>query len=448
MININPREVAADALYDIRENSAYNNMTLRKYLRQNGAMPRVDRAFVTECVNGTLRNIIYIDYVINLFSKIRTEKMKPFILSIMRISVYQIFFMDRVPDSAVCSEAVKLVKKRGLAPLSGFVNGTLRNISRNKNNIELPGSDSPEYISVKYSYPLWIVKMWLARYSRDTVEAICSAGNNAPDVCLSANTLKTTVHGLKEELEKNGINVRKGVYLDNALHIRGSSDLAETEAFKNGMFHVQDESSMLAVSVLNPQPGDTVLDVCAAPGGKSFLAAEKMNNTGKIVSCDVHRHKIELIEQTAARLGIDIIETRIRDASEKHDDEAEKYDRVIVDAPCSGLGLIRKKPDIKINKTGNDIDSLTELQKKIIDSSAECVKPGGTLVYSTCTICKKENELNLKYILERGDFEAVDIKQYLPDSLKEFASDGYIQLLPGINDTDGFFISAVRKVVK
>ena len=445
MININPREVAADALNDIRENSAYNNMTLRRYLRQNGAMPRVDKAFVTECVNGTLRNMIFIDYVINIFSKTKTNKLKPFILSVMQISVYQMFFMYRVPDSAVCSEAVKLVKKRGLAPLSGFVNGVLRNISRNKDKIDMPDKESPEYISVKYSYPLWIVKMWLAQYDFDTVEMICSAGNRAPDVCIAVNTLKTNTEELKKQLNAIGISTENGYYIDSAVHIKGSSDLSETEPFIKGMFHVQDESSILAVSVLNPKPGETVLDVCAAPGGKSFLAAEKMNNTGRIVSCDIHPHKIELIKNTAERLEINIIETKIRDASETHKEDFEKYDRVIVDAPCSGLGLIRKKPDIKINKTGNDIDSLYELQKKILDASADCVKPGGILVYSTCTICKKENELNMKYLLGKGNFEAIDIKEYLPENLRKFANEGYIQLLPGVNNTDGFFISAMRK---
>ena len=250
---------------------------------------------------------------------------------------------------------------------------------------------------------------------------------------------------LKKQLNAIGISTENGYYIDSAVHIKGSSDLSETEPFIKGMFHVQDESSMLAVSVLDPKPGETVLDVCAAPGGKSFLAAEKMNNTGRIVSCDIHPHKIELIKSTAERLGINIIETKIRDASETHKEDFEKYDRVIVDAPCSGLGLIRKKPDIKINKTGNDIDSLYELQKKILDASADCVRPGGILVYSTCTICKKENELNMKYLLGKGNFEAIDIKEYLPENLRKFANEGYIQLLPGVNNTDGFFISAMRK---
>ena len=445
MIFINPREVAADALTEINKISAYNNVTLRKYLRQNGAMSRKDRAFVTDCVNGTLRNLIYIDYIINHFSKTKTEKMKPFILSVIRMSVYEIIFMDRVPDSAACSEAVELVKRRGLGKLSGFVNGVLRSIASEWENVEMPKQGTPEYISVKYSHPLWLVKMWLSKYDFDTVEKICMADNSAPDVCICVNTEKTTKEELKKKFEEKGIKVRDGVYVENALHIKGTADLTELEEFREGLFHVQDESSMLAVDILSPKEGERILDVCAAPGGKSFLAAEKMHNRGEIVSCDIHEHKVELIKMTADRLGIDIIDTKLRDASKVSESDFEKYDRVIVDAPCTGFGLIRKKPDIKLNRTGNDIDTITVLQREILDASALCVKPGGLLVYSTCTICRKENEANYKYILDKGGFEPVDISQMLPDSLKKFAGEGYIQLLPGINDTDGFFISAARK---
>lgn len=445
MIFINPREVAADALTEISKISAYNNVTLRKFLRQNGAMPRKDRAFVTECVNGTLRNIIYIDYIINHFSNTKTEKMKPFILSVIRMAVYEIIFMDRVPDSAACSEAVNIVKKRGFGRLSGFVNGVLRSVASEWKSVDMPAERTPEFISIKYSHPLWLVKMWLSKYDFETVEKICIADNQAPDVCICVNTERVSKDELKGLLISKGIKVRDGFYVDNALHIKGVSDLTELQEFKDGLFHVQDESSMLAVNILAPEEGEEILDVCAAPGGKSFLAAEKMHNRGKVFSCDIHPHKVELMKMTAGRLGIDIIETRLRDASEAVENDFEKYDKVLVDAPCTGFGLIRKKPDIKINRTGNDIDTITVLQKQILDASALCVKPGGILVYSTCTICKKENEANFKYLLDKGGFEPVNISEYLPDSLKDFAEDGYIQLLPGINDTDGFFISAVRK---
>ncbi|GFI61239.1 ribosomal RNA small subunit methyltransferase B [Clostridiales bacterium] len=445
MLSINPREITAEILNEISEEAAYNNVALKKYLRQNGAMSRQDRAFVTQCVNGTLRNLIFIDYVIDLFSKTEIKKIKPFILAVMRSAVYQMFFLDKVPDSAACSEAVKLVKKRGLSQLSGYVNGTLRNIARNKNNIELPHKGTLEYISIKYSYPSWILKMWLSSYDYETVEKICAAGNMPPDVSLCVNRLKMSADELINELEKLDIKVERGIYSEDFIHIKGSSDLTKLDAFNNGLFHVQDESSALAVRLLDPQPGEKILDVCAAPGGKSFYAAEKMDNTGCIDSCDIYQHKIELIEQSAVRLGISIISAMVKDGTQIYPENLEKYDRVLVDAPCSGFGLIRKKPDIKINRTGNDIDSLAELQKKILDSSAKYVKKGGVLVYSTCTICRKENENNMKYILDKGEFEPVDIREYLPEELKPHAKDGCIQLLPGMQKTDGFFIAVLKK---
>lgn len=446
MVLINPREVAADALSEIINSTAYSNITLRKYLRLNGAMPRKDKAFVTEIVNGTLRNIIFIDHIINSYSNTKTQKIKPYILAVMRISVYQIVFMDRVPDSAACSEAVSLVKKRGFVFLKGFVNGVLRTIVRNKNEFVLPEGNTPEYISVKYSYPLWIVNMWLAKYDFDTVEKMCAINNKAPDVCLCVNFLKTTTDELMKRFNKIDVSVKNGYYCNNAVHIKGSSNLADTEMYKTGLFHVQDESSMLAVKVLNPQQGECVLDVCAAPGGKSFLIAEKMKNNGKLISCDVHQHKLDLMNETRERLGIKIMHTKIRDASVIHESDTEKFDRVIVDAPCSGLGLIRKKPDIKINKKGEDIDSLIKLQAEILEASSKCVKVGGTMVYSTCTVSKKENEMNVNKFLENNkNFEIIDIKEYLPESLKNYVVDGMIQLLPGIHETDGFFIAAMRK---
>lgn len=446
MMLINPREVAADALSEIINSTAYSNITLRKYLRLNGAMPRKDKAFVTQIVNGTLRNIIFIDHIISCYSNTEIKKMKPYILSVLRISVYQIVFMDRVPDSAACSEAVSLVKKRGFVFLKGFVNGVLRTIVRNKNEFVLPEKGTPEYLSVKYSYPIWIVKMWLAKYDFETVEKMCAVNNMAPDVCLCVNSLKTTTDELMNRFNRIGVSVKEGHYCNNAVHIKGSSNLAETEMYKTGLFHVQDESSMLAVNVLNPQPGQSVIDVCAAPGGKSFLIAEKMKNKGCLISCDVHQHKLDLMNETRDRLGIKIMNTKIRDAAVIHESDTEKYDKVLIDAPCSGLGLIRKKPDIKINKKGEDIDSLIKLQAEILEASSKYVKVGGIMVYSTCTVSKKENELNvIKFLNNNTNFEIIDIKEYLPEGLQDYVVDGMIQLLPGIHETDGFFIAAMRK---
>jgi len=414
MIQINPREIAAEALMEIMTEEAYNNMTLRRLLRQNGAMSRQDRAFVTEVVNGTLRNLIYIDHVLNTFSKTKTDKMKPWLLAVMRSAVYQMYFMD-VPDSAACNEAVKLAGVRGYASLKGFVNGVLRTAAKKKAEVPMPEKGTAEYLSVAYSHPLWLVRMWMAYYGYEEAEAICVFDNQSPDVTIRVNTLKTNKEELKQMLEKAGVEVREGK-IENALHLTKTADLSRLEAFEEGLFHVQDESSQLAVKILDPQKGESIMDMCAAPGGKSFTAAEQMENDGKLISCDIYEHKIELMEDGAERLGISMMECKVKDAAEK-EEEQELFDRVLVDAPCSGLGLMRKKPDIRLKKDGNEIDSLTGIQKEILENAAGYVKPGGVLVYSTCTLCRKENEKNLEWFLKNHpEFEAEDITSFLPEN--------------------------------
>lgn len=445
MIQINPREIAAEALMEIMTEEAYNNMTLRRLLRQNGAMPRQDRAFVTEVVNGTLRNLIYIDHVLNTFSKTKTEKMKPWLLAVMRSAVYQMYFMD-VPDSAACNEAVKLAGVRGYASLKGFVNGVLRTAAKKKNEIPMPERGTAEYLSVAYSHPLWLVRMWVAYYGYEEAEKICLFDNEAPDVTIRVNTLKTNKEELKEMLEQTGVEVRNGSVSENALHLTKTADLSRLEAFRKGYFHVQDESSQLAVKVLDPKKGESIMDMCAAPGGKSFTTAETMEDTGRLLSCDIYEHKIELMEDGAERLGISVMDCKVKDAAEAEDTK-EQFDRVLVDAPCSGLGLMRKKPDIRLKKDGNEIDSLTGIQREILENAAGYVKKGGVLVYSTCTLCRKENEKNLEWFLKNHpEFEAEDITSFLPaDWQAETAEKGYITLLPHKTGTDGFFISRMRR---
>lgn len=445
MIQINPREIAAEALMEIMTEEAYNNMTLRRLLRQNGAMPRQDRAFVTEIVNGTLRNLIYIDHVLNTFSKTKTEKMKPWLLAVLRSAVYQMYFMD-VPDSAACNEAVKLAGARGYGSLKGFVNGVLRTAAKKKNEIPLPEKGTAEYLSVAYSHPLWLVRMWVAYYGYEETEAICAYDNQSPDVTIRVNTLKTNKADLKQMLEKAGVEVKDGHVSEYALHLTKTADLSRLEAFQKGLFHVQDESSQLAVKILDPRKGESILDMCAAPGGKSFTTAETMENEGRLLSCDIYEHKIELMEEGAERLGIGIMECSVKDAAEA-EEEQKLFDRVLVDAPCSGLGLMRKKPDIRLKKDGNEIDSLTGIQRKILENAAGYVKKGGVLVYSTCTLCRKENEKNLEWFLQNHpDFAAEDITKFLPADWKvETAEKGYLTLLPHKTGTDGFFISRMRR---
>lgn len=446
MIQMNPREVAADAIMEIMEEGAYNNMALRRLLRQNGAMSVQERALVTEIVNGTLRNLYYIDHVINQFSKTKTEKMKPWILAVLRTAVYQMYFMN-IPDSAACNEGVKLIAERGLAPLKGFANGVLRTIGRKKESIQMPPMDTPEWLHVQYSHPLWLVKMWIAYFGFAETVQLCAANNTAPDVTIRVNTLKTDAAGLRALLEKRGIETANGRYLPTALHLKKTADIGRMEEFRRGLFHVQDESSQLAVEILDPQRGERILDLCAAPGGKSFTIAEKMENIGTLVSADIYAHKIELMQAGAERLGITTMQAVVQDAAQEQTEALAAYDRVLVDAPCSGLGLMRKKPDIRLKKNGNEIDELVPIQRKILENGAKYVKPGGVLVYSTCTLCKKENEKNIEWFLQNHpEFEGEDLSSFLPEVLwQETALNGYITLLPHKSGLDGFFIARMKR---
>ena len=451
MIQINPREIAAEVILEVINEGAYNNMALRKALKQNGAMPQKDRALVTIIVNGTLRNIFYIDHVIQTFSNTKIEKMKPWILAVVRTAVYQMLFLD-IPDSAACNEAVKLVEARGLGALKGFTNGLLREIGRKKDNIILPDENTAEYLSVKYSHPLWLIRMWTAYYGYDVCHKLCEANNQAPDVTIRVNTCKTDANRLKQELLADGIEVKDGKLCENALHLKMTSDLTRVNAFQRGKFYVQDESSQLAVQILNPKKGERVLDLCAAPGGKSFLIAQEQEDCGDVVSCDIYEHKVELIEDGASRLGLKSIKAVENDATQLNDSFLSSFDKVLVDAPCSGLGLIGKKPDIRLKKSGDEIDSLVPIQKTILENGAKYVKVDGILMYSTCTLSKKENEKNIEWFLKNHpEFEPVDFSAQLPEKLRqsqeENAKNGIAILFPHVSGTDGFFIAKLRRKV-
>lgn len=446
-MNINAREIAASALMEITAEGAYNTILLRRILRQNGAMKRQDRAFVTEVVNGSLRNLLYLDFVLDRVSSLPTKKMKPWVLAVLRTAAYQLLFMDRVPASAVCNEAVGLIKKRGMGKLTGFVNGILRSLERN-GAPELPKEEYPTYLSLKYSHPLWLVKLWLAAYGTEFTEELLAANNRAPKLSAVTNTLKTDRASLMDELTEAGAEAQPGNFHSRAMHLKKTSDLTRLEAFEEGKFFIQDESSMTAVAVLDPKPGERVLDVCAAPGGKSLLSAICMENKGTVVSRDIYPHKLELLEDMAARLGISIIQTEEKDAAVFDSADENIFDRVLVDAPCTGFGLIRKKPDVKYNRTGSDIDALSALQWEILQQAARCVRPGGVLVYSTCTLCKKENVNNRKRFLEIfTDFYPDSLTPYLPQGMTSpTAEEGWMELYPHIHGTDGFFIARfVRK---
>ncbi len=443
---INERELAVYTLIDIIDEKAYNNISLRKTLNQNNALSAHQKAFVTELVNGTLKNLIYIDYVISQFSKTPIQKMKPLIINTLRISVHQLFFMDRVPVSAICNEAVKLVKARGFKDLSGFVNGVLRNIARAE-SIKLPDAskDFIKYLSVKYSYPSWLVAYFCEELGKENVEKMFIDNAKSPKITIAVNTLKTSVENVKANLLQSGMEVNDSTQISCALQISKTSDLSQCKDFTEGSFHIINESSMLAVQVLDPKKHDTIIDLCAAPGGKTFYSAYLTDDSAKIIASDIFGHKIDLIKSGCERLGILNVETRLNDATVTNESLIGIADALIIDAPCSGLGLIRKKPDIKYSKTQEDINALSKIQREILAASFQYVKESGVLVYSTCTISKKENFDNIEWFVNNYPFELVDISDYLPEDLKtDTAKCGFVQILPDTN-RDGFFIAKLRR---
>ena len=443
---INPREIAMKILIDINEKDAYSNIVINRHLDKD--IDSRDESFIREIVYGVLENKLYIDYIISKASKIKLKKIHYNILEILRIGIYQIVFMDRIPDSAAVNESVKLAKKYGHRGTIGYVNGMLRSIIRDKDGfLNIDVKDKIDYISIKYSHPKFMVERWAKEYGIGFTEDLCKKNNEVPSLNIRVNTLKISREDLRERLFQKGIKTKYGRYAYDCLIVENPQGIVDTHEFKEGLFTIQDESSMLVSQVMNPRDGSLVLDVCAAPGGKSTHMGQIMENKGMIISRDIFQHKIQLIEDNARRLGVDIIKAEIFDALNRDIDLIDKLDYCLLDAPCSGLGLIRRKPEIKWNRVEEDIKSLSDLQYRIIDNIKDYVKIGGILVYSTCTVEKEENILLIdRFIEENPGFKLIGIEDRFQnrDGL-DTLEHGYIQLFPNIHDTDGFFIAKMRK---
>lgn len=443
-----PREIALKVLFDVNEKQAYSNISLNKHLEAYD-LKKVEKSFITELVYGTIQWRLTIDWIIQKFSSVKLKKMSPWILNILRLGVYQIMYLDKVPESAACNESVNLAKKYGHSTTSRFVNAVLRNLVRNKENIEYPDreKDFENFLCIKYSHPEWMVKNWIKRFGNDFTEALLISNNKLPDFSIRVNTLKLTKAQLIEQFDQNNIEYMDGKYIEDALILKNPSGISKMEVFKQGYFHIQDESSMLVGGILDPKPGELVMDVCSAPGGKATHLAQLMGNKGTVIARDIHKHKISIINDTAKRLGIDIIKAEHFDATIVDENYLNRVDKVLVDAPCSGLGIINRKPDIKWSRTIEDKKGITEIQIKILKTAAEYVKGGGTLVYSTCTIEWEENEGIIKEFLKSNkEFYLEDLTPFIPSKIiKATAKEGYIQLLPSIDEIDGFFIARLKK---
>lgn len=435
------RYVAVKTLYDIEVEGSYSNIKLNENFKKY-SLEALDRAFASEILYGTVRWKLRIDYLIQKFSKLRISKMSPWVLCCIRTAVYQIFFMDRVPDFAAVNQAVEITKKNE-RKASSFVNGVLRNILRNKdefNKIDI--KDEIERISVYYSHPAWFVKMMVKEHGLDFTLELMKKNNTPSEFTIRVNTIKCSKDELKAIFLNKDVEAFDG-FLDESMILKGYSMIERSEEFKNGFFTIQDESSMLCAKVLAPKPGQRILDMCSAPGGKATHMAELMENNGEIISIDIHEHKIDLIKKNAKRLGIDIIKTKLMDSTMYFEEFNEYADKVLVDAPCSGLGLLRKKPEIRWNTSYDDIIKLNKIQYSIIKNASKYVKKGGSLVYSTCTITREENEnIVERFIKENNNFSMEDISQFVPSGFKSDTSkQGFIKLFPNLNKTDGFFIA-------
>ncbi len=396
---VNVRELVLKALYRIAIDEAYSNQALKEILSHK-EMDAKNRGFATELLVGVVRNQMKLDYIIAKFSKIKLKKLSPWVHQILRMGVYQIVCMDKVPESAACNESVKLARRYAHGAAQGYINGVLRNVAREKENFEYP-VDPMERMSVVYSCPLWLTEKLVSQYGIDGCEKILKASHQKYPVSIRVNRLKTTPGELQEELNQEGILTEMDPDMPWRLWVTGALDIQKSKAYQNGKYTIQNMSSMAAVEALSPKPGDTVMDLCAAPGGKTTFAAEMMENKGKILAMDIHLHKTELIEKSAKRLGISIIETKAGDASVFMPEWEVRADRVLVDAPCSGIGVIHKKPDIKWRRKEEDILALCEIQKGILETASKYVKVNGVLVYSTCTILEEENQRQSAAFLER-----------------------------------------------
>ncbi|MDU6854076.1 MAG: 16S rRNA (cytosine(967)-C(5))-methyltransferase RsmB [Zhenhengia sp.] len=430
------REKVAQILTDIEKDDTYLQLALKKEL---DILEAKDKGFANELIYGTIKWRLRLDYVLDQFSKTPVKKMKPFVRQLMRMSVYQILFLDKVPASAAINEAVKIMHKRKMSNLSGFVNGVLRNIDRNKSEITYPN------LSVYYSIPEWIITRWMKYYGEMETKAICESLSQRARVCIRINTLKTTKDKVKALLSEEGITVLEEGFLPESLYIHAPSGIHHSPSFKAGLWTVQDESAMLVGHVLGPEKGDEILDVCSAPGGKTVHLAELMQNEGHIIGADIHEHKIELIEKNAKRLGASIVEGRLQDGMLINEDWKEKFDKILLDAPCSGLGIIKRKPDIRYAKDETAIRDINNIQRKLLKNAINYLKKDGILVYSTCTLTQEENQNMVEYALSLG-LQLDAIPYDMPACLKPYIKDNaYIEILPHVTDTDGFFMARFRK---
>lgn len=494
---INARELAMLSLMETENAAAYSPVAIRRQLRRAGGAatraatsvttgaatsaaanaPSRDAALTRELVYGVTKWKLTLDSIIFRFSNIKADRVAFAILTIIRLGAYQIIFSEKIRASAACDESVKLAKKYGNAGSVGYVNALLRKISGERSayatsgeylervaaqaterNVSTVQKDSAAYLSVRYSYPEWLCKKWTARYGGAFAEALMDAGNRRPELTVRVNATRADPAGLAENLRRRGFTVRAGRFANNALIIENPGDFSNTPEFENGLFTVQDESSMLCVQALDPKPGESIFDACAAPGGKCGYIAEITDGAAAVLAADIRPARVAAMEQNIAKTGLKSIKCAVADSAAYDSGLAGAMDKILLDAPCSGFGVIRKKPEIKWTRTQADVNSLAETQAALLANTSRYLKTGGALIYSVCTIEPEECEDIVRNFLDaNGSFEAEDLRPYLPRELwpRELwtcdngpgaAKNCGIYIYPHMHGIDGFYIARLRRV--
>lgn len=450
---VNIREVSLEALMEILEKEALSHLVISQVLKKYQYLDKQDRAFFTRLTEGTLERLITLDYVLERFSTVPVKNMKPVIRTILRMGAYQLLYMDSVPDSAACNESVRLAERKGFRSLKGFVNGVLRSIAREKADVLGENNMS---LSVRYSTPEWIVEQWISFYGEETAERMLRASFEEKKITVRCNLSRAAKKEIIEKLERERVKVEECRYPSCALALSGYDYLESLTAFEEGYISVQDISSMMVAEVADVKESDIILDVCAAPGGKSTHLAEKLKNTGLVEARDLTEYKTSLIEENIGRSGLKNIRTRVWDAREYDEEWEQKADVVLADLPCSGLGVIGRKNDLKYRITKEACKELAALQRQILNTVSRYVRPGGTLLYSTCTVNPEENQDNVKWVTQNLPFETESLLPYLPEALKaemteeakKEAESGMMTFLQGIYQTDGFFLTRLKRKVE
>lgn len=436
------RKTAVNMLHNIEKNGAYVNIEMNK-LRIDTNYNEKDIRLIGEIVNGVVKRKLTLDYVISLHSSTKLKKISPYVLNVLRVGVYQLLYMDKIPASAAVDECVKIIKKSSVYRLSGYVNALLRNVDK-KDLCNLP-SDIVEHMSIKYSFPLWIVKRWINEFGVDFTENLLHSLNKKSPLYVRCNTLVNSISDFEKALDDAQINYSKVKIAgfsdyNYSFSIDGVKNINKIPGIENGAFYIQDPTASLAAYILEPQKGDRIIDMCASPGGKSLFIADLISNCGEVISCDIFEHKIKLMEENMLKYKASCVKLELNDATKLRNEWVNTADRVLCDVPCSGFGIIRKKPDIKYSRCEEDIANLADLSYQILENGSLYLKNGGILVFSTCTIEKEENEEVIhKFLRNHPEFS---IYPFGDDNMYQ---DGFYTAYPNVNDTDGFFICRLKK---